>query len=175
MIQEGARKQPVPPDAGAELFHVIDPRVFERRLLDELCDLTTRVRTIAKSYAELYYLKRSTEITEDRIRLIQDLEQVAQSRYKAGSPMGPILQAQVELGRLEDRLVSLNDLEQPQKAKLNSALNRPATALPNRYGSLATVAAYTGLRWGGTRRPPSIRHRHASTTASCALRGGCPG
>ncbi len=31
------------------LFHVIDPRVFERRLLDELCALATRVRSIAKT------------------------------------------------------------------------------------------------------------------------------
>ena len=31
------------------LFHVIDPRVFERRLLDELCALATRVRAIAKT------------------------------------------------------------------------------------------------------------------------------
>jgi aspartate carbamoyltransferase catalytic subunit len=31
------------------LFHVLDPRQFCRPLLDELCALTTRVRTIAKS------------------------------------------------------------------------------------------------------------------------------
>lgn len=33
----------------APLFHVIDPRVFDRSQLDDLCDLTTRVRTLAKS------------------------------------------------------------------------------------------------------------------------------
>lgn len=32
----------------APLFHVIDPRVFDRARLDELCDLTTRVRLLAK-------------------------------------------------------------------------------------------------------------------------------
>lgn len=31
------------------LFHVLDPRQFSRGLLDELCSLTTRVRTLAKS------------------------------------------------------------------------------------------------------------------------------
>ncbi len=30
------------------LFHVIDPRVFDRAQLDDLCDLTNRVRTLAK-------------------------------------------------------------------------------------------------------------------------------
>lgn len=83
---------------------------------------------IARAYAELHYLKRSTGITEDRIRLIQNLEEVARTRYKAGAPMAAILQAQVELGRLEDRLNSLIDLRGPQTARLNAALNRPAAA-----------------------------------------------
>jgi len=83
---------------------------------------------ITRAYAELYYLKRSTEITEDRIRLIQNLEEVARTRYKAGAPMAAILQAQVELGRLEDRLSSLKHLRAPQTARLNAALNRPAAA-----------------------------------------------
>ena len=40
-----------------DFFHVIDPRVFERPLLDELCELTTRVRTLAKSYAGARFLQ----------------------------------------------------------------------------------------------------------------------
>ena len=84
--------------------------------------------SITRSYAELHYLKRSTEITQDRIRLVQDLEHVARTRYKTGSTLAPILQAQLELGRLEDRLNSLNDLQHPQKAQFNALLNRPAHA-----------------------------------------------
>jgi aspartate carbamoyltransferase catalytic subunit len=57
MIQEGVREDPVPAGGDTELFHVIDPRLFQRRLLDELCDLTTRVRTIAKSYAGARFLQ----------------------------------------------------------------------------------------------------------------------
>lgn len=37
------------PARGTTLFHVIDPRPFERPLLDELCDIATRVRLLAKS------------------------------------------------------------------------------------------------------------------------------
>lgn len=84
--------------------------------------------SITQAYAELYYLKRSIDITSDQISLIQDLENVALTRYKAGAPLAASLQAQVELGRLEDRLSSLNDLREPQVARLNSALNRPADA-----------------------------------------------
>ena len=39
------------------LFHVIDPRVFDRRLLDDLCELATRVRRIAKSREGALYLQ----------------------------------------------------------------------------------------------------------------------
>lgn len=84
--------------------------------------------SIAQAYAELYYLERSIGITKDRIDLIQDLEEVARTRYTAGSPLAPILQAQVELGRLEDSLNSLNDMKQPLTAKLNALLNRPDAA-----------------------------------------------
>jgi aspartate carbamoyltransferase catalytic subunit len=49
MIMEAARGTPAPVNASKPLFHIIDPRIFERALLDELCDLATRVRTVAKS------------------------------------------------------------------------------------------------------------------------------
>jgi aspartate carbamoyltransferase catalytic subunit len=57
MSQPFAREGKVPAKGGTELFHVIDPREFERGLLDELCELTTRVRTLAKSYAGARYLQ----------------------------------------------------------------------------------------------------------------------
>ena len=41
----------------SKLFHVIDPRTFERPQLNELCDLATQVRTIAKSPEGARYLK----------------------------------------------------------------------------------------------------------------------
>ncbi|HSR87351.1 MAG TPA: TolC family protein, partial [Pontiella sp.] len=85
-------------------------------------------QSIAGAYAELYYLHRNIAVTRDRISLIQDLEEVARTRYKAGAPMGPVMQAQVELGRLEDRLNSLNDMRRPLETRLNALLSRPAGA-----------------------------------------------
>jgi outer membrane protein TolC len=85
-------------------------------------------QAIAETYAELYYLNRNIAVTKDRIQLIRDLEEVARTRYKAGAPMAAVMQAQVELGRLEDRLNSLNDMLEPSAAKLNALLNRPAGA-----------------------------------------------
>lgn len=42
--------------AEARLFHVIDPQPFDRPLLDDLCDLTTRVRALARHPAGARFL-----------------------------------------------------------------------------------------------------------------------
>jgi len=55
--REALRETPEQPRGNTALFHVIDPRDFERPLLDELCDLATRVRTIAKSPAGARFLQ----------------------------------------------------------------------------------------------------------------------
>ena len=57
MTREALRETPEQPRGSTALFHVIDPRDFERPLLDELCDLATRVRTIAKSPAGARFLQ----------------------------------------------------------------------------------------------------------------------
>ena len=49
MVTQSFNETLVLPTRGNTLFHVIDPRPFERPLLDELCDLATRVRTLAKT------------------------------------------------------------------------------------------------------------------------------
>ena len=49
MVTDAVTDTLVLPKRGNELFHVIDPRPFERALLDELCELATRVRTLAKT------------------------------------------------------------------------------------------------------------------------------
>jgi aspartate carbamoyltransferase catalytic subunit len=49
MVMEAARDTPASVHASKSLFHIIDPRIFERGLLDDLCDLATRVRTVAKT------------------------------------------------------------------------------------------------------------------------------
>ena len=48
MTQKGVSKKPEKKAQSTGLFHVIDPQAFQRPLLDELCDLATRVRAAAK-------------------------------------------------------------------------------------------------------------------------------
>lgn len=93
---------------------------------------STRLRlfyTVKKAYFDYYYLARSISITNENVDLITYFEGVARKRYEAGdTPYAAVIRAQVELGKLEDRLLSQHDLRSPVAAELNAALNRPFDA-----------------------------------------------
>ncbi len=85
--------------------------------------------TVQDGWWEYYYLGRSIAIVQENLRLVQRVEEVARIRYRTAAAEQPdVIRAQVELGRLEDRLASLRDLQGPLLARLNAALNRPLTA-----------------------------------------------
>lgn len=89
----------------------------------------TLFNEVKQGYYELYYLGRSITVTEENVDLLQQFEEVARSKYESGTAMhGDVIKAQVELDKLRDRLRTLNDLKHPTAARLNAALNRPASA-----------------------------------------------
>lgn len=84
---------------------------------------------VKQAYYELYYLGRALGITEENVHLLEYFEEVARSKYEAGTALhADVIKAQVELDRLRDRLRTLQDLKSPTLAKLNAALNRPSDA-----------------------------------------------
>lgn len=89
-------------------------------------------RRVKKAYYEYYYLGRAIGITEENVRLLQHIESVARTRYKAAAESHmAVIRTQVELGKLEDRLKALKDMRGPVLADLNASLNRaPGETLP---------------------------------------------
>ena len=84
---------------------------------------------VKEVYYEYYYLSRSMYVTEDNLKLLSYFESVAQTNYTTGkAPLADVIKAQVELGKLEERLLSLRDLREPVAAKLNAVLNRQSDA-----------------------------------------------
>lgn len=81
--------------------------------------------SVKKAYYEYYFLHQAISITDDNMQLLKHLEGVAQSKHKAGASQSGVIKAQVELGKLDDRLRSLKDMRGPMVARLNAALNRP--------------------------------------------------
>lgn len=84
------------------------------------------------AYFDLYELQQSIDITKQRLTLAQYYERIALTRYRAARGKHPaVIRAQLELGRLEDRLQSLKDQREPLKARLNAHLNRsPKASIP---------------------------------------------
>jgi len=87
---------------------------------------------VKAAYYEYAYLAQAVEITRQDMELVRYLESVARARYTAGAAAyADLLRTQVQLGRLEDRLRSLQDLRRPVMTKLATAMNlSPDTELP---------------------------------------------
>jgi outer membrane protein, heavy metal efflux system len=98
-----------------------------RRRFDEARrELFFRVKL---AYFDLYFLKRSIDITNQTIVLARYYERIALVRYRTSGGKHPdVIRAQLELGRLEERSKSLNDMRGPRNASVNAALNRPSDA-----------------------------------------------
>ena len=78
------------------------------------------------AYHEYWYLAQAIAVTKGHIKLVTNLESVARTRFKAGTAAhSAVIQAQVELGKLDDRLRTLDSLREPIVAKLNALLSRP--------------------------------------------------
>lgn len=87
---------------------------------------------VREGWYELAYLDAAIEVTRGHRDLMVSWESVARTRYATalGSD-ADVIRSQVELGKLDDRLRSLQDLKRPLSARLNAALNQPpGTPLP---------------------------------------------
>lgn len=85
----------------------------------------TTYRKVKDAYYEYAYLGRAIDITRENMELLKYLEKIATARYTTGSARhADIIRPQVELGKLEDRLHSLEQLRFPLQARLNALLDR---------------------------------------------------
>jgi len=87
------------------------------------------VNEVKQAYYEYYYLSRSISVVRENRDLVKYLEDVALARYRAATAGHPdVIRAQVELGKLEDQLRTLEDSRGAAAARLNAALARPVQA-----------------------------------------------
>lgn len=77
------------------------------------------------AYFEYWFLYKNILVTEKNQELLEHFEGVAQSKFKSSLASNQdLLKAQVELGKLENDLLTLNDYRRPIVARLNAVLNR---------------------------------------------------
>jgi outer membrane protein TolC len=81
---------------------------------------------VKSAYYEYYYLGRDITITRENLELLQFWESVARAKYRVALKQYPdVIKAQVELGKLEDRLNTLKDRVAPAVAQLRAVTNLP--------------------------------------------------
>ncbi|MBN1290244.1 MAG: TolC family protein [Candidatus Latescibacteria bacterium] len=86
--------------------------------------------SVKRAYSEFYYLQRSYQITEENMELLRGMESIVRSKYTSGkAPYSAVIKFQVEIGKLEERILSLDEIKEPVIAELNAALNRQPDAL----------------------------------------------
>ncbi|MES1944511.1 outer membrane efflux protein [Salinisphaera sp. PC39] len=96
---------------------------------ENVAALRLRLAAAAKAaYAEWRYVHRALAINADNRELVDELRRVAEQRYAAGlTRQQDVLQAEVELQRLEHQAIQLKRAKRGVRAKINALLNRPAT------------------------------------------------
>lgn len=87
---------------------------------------------VKAAYYDYYFLGQDIVITSENMELLTFWESVAQSKYKVGLKHHPdVIKAQVELGKLEDHLLTLREQIEPKSARLRALLNLSGTvAIP---------------------------------------------
>jgi len=85
---------------------------------------------IKQAYYDYYYLIRAIQIAEENVQLLTYLQDVALTAYASGKGShADAMKAQIELGKTDDLLRSLQDKQRPTMARLNAELNRPMDAV----------------------------------------------
>lgn len=81
---------------------------------------------VRSAYYDYFYLGRDIELTQENLELLSFWESVARARYEVAMSKHPdVIKAQVELGKLEDRLLTLKDKRLPAASRLRAILNLP--------------------------------------------------
>jgi outer membrane protein, heavy metal efflux system len=84
------------------------------------------------AYRELLFITKSIKITEENRDLLRNFVKITETRYSVGEGIQQdVLKAQVELSKINDLLISLEQKRQSTVARLNTLLNRPAEAAFN--------------------------------------------
>jgi cobalt-zinc-cadmium efflux system outer membrane protein len=83
------------------------------------------VAELKTNYYQLYLLEKSIQITRKNKSLLQDFAEIASTRYSVGSGLQQdVLKAQVEVSRMTDALISLEEKKKISRAKINVLLDR---------------------------------------------------
>jgi outer membrane protein TolC len=105
-------------------------RIAQQDVAIALADLHQRrlevINDTRRTYWNFYFSSRALETTRRSRQLLENLRQIAQTEYATGArPQQDVLRANVELGVLDNELVTLTQQQDTARAMLNQLMDRP--------------------------------------------------
>jgi outer membrane protein TolC len=83
------------------------------------------IRDVKSAYFELSHVYRTTEVVQRNKRILEDFAKIAEARYAVGEGIQQdVLKAHVEVSKMVDELIMLEQNKRAVEAKLNALLNR---------------------------------------------------
>ncbi|MGB4781846.1 TolC family protein [Candidatus Methylomirabilis sp.] len=96
------------------------------------------VRRVKEVFYGLYAIDRSQEIVEKNRELLREFVKIAETKYSVGKGIQQdVLKAQVELSKLLDEQIRLEQSREAAGARLNAILNRPPQTPLGRTGEVS--------------------------------------
>lgn len=106
----------------------INAGMDEQMLSEKINEIKKRAKI---AYFELFFVNKSIEITLKNKELLKDFTKIAESRYIVGTALQQdIIKANIELSKLGQNLIELNQQKQSLKFEINNLLFRlPSTEI----------------------------------------------
>ena len=84
------------------------------------------IQDLKIAYYDLFVLDKSIEVARNNQQLLNEFVEIAQSKYRVGRGIQQdVLKAQVELSKMIDRLIQLEQKREVRQAQINTILNQP--------------------------------------------------
>ncbi|MGZ3568213.1 MAG: TolC family protein [Thermodesulfobacteriota bacterium] len=84
------------------------------------------IRDVKTAYYDLSHVYRTTEVTQMNKRILEDFAKIAETRYSVGEGIQQdVFKAHVEVSKMVDDLIMLDQRKRALEAKLKALLSRP--------------------------------------------------
>jgi len=95
---------------------------------------------VQRAYYRLYFLEEKIRVNRENLDLLEDLERLARAQNEVGkATLQDVLRAQIEMDRLRNEIVNLEDSREPLLAQFKAALgmgaDQPPPPVPGRFES----------------------------------------
>lgn len=142
---------------------------------NEVEDMRLQLVEAAKSaFADFCLVARALEVNEENLKRLREAKQTAESLYRTGkAQQQDVLQADVELGRQQERELTLRRLREVTSARINTLLHLPPESFlpppPEQFLLAEDLPSVQDLRAAALSRRPDLQVVAARLDAEQAL------